>query len=573
MQIMPGLVLAEPSKRGSFLLVVGSPFGALSPLHFFNSMAVGVVANCWPPASTQASLLMADVRCLPGMEGAPAFNEHGAFIGILARPLRQRGGGAEVQLVITWEALASALCHTGINLHACSQKVHDGYGFYSRSEGRVIEAPDLGASHGKPDQLKSSHGGWHLGTSAIDEAAKSVVLVTVGDGAWASGILVNEKGLILTNAHLLEPWRFGKTQSSKLQGERELSVIENASQTGGDSKSSARLMSHESSSNLKILREQINLPIYGNLDLQTISQTDEILSNAANDGVVPEPALEINYRSYRKIRVRIEHPLPRCWHDARAVYVSRGPLDIALLQLDSVPADLLPIKPQEECPLPGTTAVVIGHGLFGPRSELCPSISAGVVSRVVKAGNFSEFSEVEQLPAMLETTAAVHPGGSGGAVVNECGHLIGLVTSNARHSGGSVIPHLNFSIPCAALKPIFAYAFGDMKDLSFLSALGRPDEQLAAVWALVPPTPPRPTHILPFLPKLTGPDSTVPEQKTDPSVQKGSRFAKFLIEKKLELSKQPQPVQEKSEQGLKKWLVENVQSKNSIPAHIFQSRM
>lgn len=29
---------------------------------------------------------------------------------------------------------------------------------------------------------------------------------------------------------------------------------------------------------------------------------------------------------------------------------------------------------------------------------------------------------------MLETTAAVHPGSSGGAVVNSNGHMIGLVT-------------------------------------------------------------------------------------------------------------------------------------------------
>jgi hypothetical protein len=35
-----------------------------------------------------------------GMEGAPAFNRDGAFVGILNRPLRQRSGGAEVQVVI-----------------------------------------------------------------------------------------------------------------------------------------------------------------------------------------------------------------------------------------------------------------------------------------------------------------------------------------------------------------------------------------------------------------------------------------------------------------------------------------
>jgi hypothetical protein len=31
---------------------------------------------------------------------------------------------------------------------------------------------------------------------------------------WASGILLNSQGLILRNAHLLETWRFGKTQIS-----------------------------------------------------------------------------------------------------------------------------------------------------------------------------------------------------------------------------------------------------------------------------------------------------------------------------------------------------------------------
>lgn len=32
--------------------------------------------------------------------------------------------------------------------------------------------------------------------------------------------------------------------------------------------------------------------------------------------------------------------------------------------------------------------------------------------------------------------------------------------SNAKHGGGTVIPHLNFSIPCAALEPIFKFSEG-----------------------------------------------------------------------------------------------------------------
>lgn len=63
-----------------------------------------------------------------------------------------------------------------------------------------------------------------------------------------------------------------------------------------------------------------------------------------------------------------------------------------------------------------------------------PSVCSGVVAKVVKATmpnsySFSQEGNTQgQFPVMLETTAAVHPGGSGGAVVNSDGHMIGLVT-------------------------------------------------------------------------------------------------------------------------------------------------
>lgn len=57
-----------------------------------------------------------------------------------------------------------------------------------------------------------------------------------------------------------------------------------------------------------------------------------------------------------------------------------------------------------------------------------------MVTKVVKA-KISHSSPSNQegntqghIPVMLETTAAVHPGGSGGAVVDSDGHMIGLVT-------------------------------------------------------------------------------------------------------------------------------------------------
>lgn len=65
-------------------------------------------------------------------------------------------------------------------------------------------------------------------------------------------------------------------------------------------------------------------------------------------------------------------------------------------------------------------------------AALLPSVCSGVVAKVVKTKMPSHYKSLllgdSQFPAMLETTAAVHPGGSGGAVVNAAGHMIGLVT-------------------------------------------------------------------------------------------------------------------------------------------------
>jgi len=59
-----------------------------------------------------------------------------------------------------------------------------------------------------------------------------------------------------------------------------------------------------------------------------------------------------------------------------------------------------------------------------------------VVAKVVEAKTPQSYLSIqpehlhnrEFFPAMLETTAAIHPGASGGAVINSDGHMIGLVT-------------------------------------------------------------------------------------------------------------------------------------------------
>ncbi|RWW65986.1 hypothetical protein BHE74_00026680 [Ensete ventricosum] len=136
-------------------------------------------------------------------------------------------------------------------------------------------------------------------------------------------------------------------------------------------------------------------------------------------------------------------------------------------------------------------------------------------------------TEKGSVPVMLQTTAAVHPGASGGAVVDSDGHMIGLITSNAKHGGGRTIPHLNFSIPCAALLPVFR--FSDDYDLSMLKVLDEPNDLLSSVWSLAP------------LPSQS--NQSISEKNDQEG--KGSRFSKFLAEKHSGLEDLTSTIKEK----------------------------
>ncbi|XP_050287045.1 glyoxysomal processing protease, glyoxysomal isoform X1 [Quercus robur] len=508
---VPNIVISPLNKRGDFLLALGSPFGVLSPLHFFNSISVGSIANCYPPNSLNRSLLMADIRGLPGIEGGPVFGEHAHLIGIFIKPLRQKASGAEVQLVIPWEAMATACCDL---LRKDPQNAEKGPGY---KEGNFNAVGKAFLSDGKDldgtfRYLHKHLDSYYPSQLAVEQAMGAICLVTCDDGVWASGVLLNNQGLILTNAHLLEPWRFGKTT---VRGVRYGSQSEDLSFL---TEESASLVQNRVEGNQKI---QSLLP-------KSLKTVNTFLSNEFSGY-----KMNSSYRGHRNIRVRLDHRQPWVWCDAKVLYVCKGPLDVALLQLEYVPDQLSPIIVDFECPSLGSKAYVIGHGLFGPRCGFFPSVCSGVVAKVVKATmpnsySFSQEGDTQgQFPVMLETTAAVHPGGSGGAVVNSDGHMIGLVTSNARHGGGTVIPHLNFSIPCAALAPIFKFS-EDMQDLSLLRILDQPNEHLSSVWALMPPLSPKP----PPLPNL--PQSLLEDNNKE---GKGSRFAKFMAERQELLKK------------------------------------
>ncbi|XP_042646916.1 peroxisomal leader peptide-processing protease [Tyto alba] len=65
-----GRASASRLRKGEGLLACGSPFGALCPDLFLNTLSKGVVSNV---AGEENALLLTDARCLPGTEGGGAF--------------------------------------------------------------------------------------------------------------------------------------------------------------------------------------------------------------------------------------------------------------------------------------------------------------------------------------------------------------------------------------------------------------------------------------------------------------------------------------------------------------------
>ncbi|KAL9257212.1 Glyoxysomal processing protease, glyoxysomal-like protein [Drosera capensis] len=302
---LPKIMISPSNRRGDVLLAMGSPFGILSPVRFFNSIVVGCISNKYPPTSSDGSLLLADIRCLPGMEGGPIFGEARYLIGLLIRPLKQ-AGGAEIQLVITWQAIAAALYGRCYDMRP-EKASHCANANCDNLMSIEINSPFQGSLPHYIHRQSMDSGALE---SPIWKAAAAVCLVTMDNGVWASGILLNNHDLILTNAH-------------------------------------------------------------------------------------------INLHS-----------------------------------------------------------------------------------------------------------------------VNSAGHMVGLVTSNAKHGRGTVIPHMNFSIPCAALEPVFKFS-EDMEKLSILEELDRPYENLSSVWALMPPLSPPPKHGW----------HNVVMKEDDEKQEKGSLFTKFIADR------------------------------------------
>jgi len=78
-----------------------------------------------------------------------------------------------------------------------------------------------------------------------------------------------------------------------------------------------------------------------------------------------------------------------------------------------------------------------------------PGLGQQVLEQSISEGIVSSPSRQIEGAEYVQHTAAVNPGNSGGALLDEKGHLIGMVTLKAR------LENVSFAIPAKSIRAIF----------------------------------------------------------------------------------------------------------------------
>jgi len=152
-------------------------------------------------------------------------------------------------------------------------------------------------------------------------------------------------------------------------------------------------------------------------------------------------------------------------HDITGTLAIDAQRDIVLLALQDVKTPTLRLGDSRKVTI-GDQVYVIGNprGLEG-------TFSQGIVSSIRKVGS----------DTLLQITAPISPGSSGGPVLNDRGEVIGVAAATFR--GGQ---NLNFAIPVSYLKLLLSKESSvrplsakppSRQDMSILSSLGRPNTE------------------------------------------------------------------------------------------------
>jgi S1-C subfamily serine protease len=117
--------------------------------------------------------------------------------------------------------------------------------------------------------------------------------------------------------------------------------------------------------------------------------------------------------------------------------------DLAVIRAKVAPDDLKPATLASTADLyPGDTVVAVGFP-FG----IGPSVSSGVVAGLKREFDDPTDKDKPTLTNLIQFTAAVNPGNSGGPLVNRDGEVVGIVTAIYNPTGQRVFAGMAFAVP------------------------------------------------------------------------------------------------------------------------------
>jgi serine protease DegQ len=117
--------------------------------------------------------------------------------------------------------------------------------------------------------------------------------------------------------------------------------------------------------------------------------------------------------------------------------------DLAVIRAKTNPDDLKPATLASTAGLyPGDTVVAVGFP-FG----IGPSVSSGVVAGLKREFDDPTEKDKPTLTNLIQFTAAVNPGNSGGPLVNRDGEVVGIVTAIYNPTGQRVFAGMAFAVP------------------------------------------------------------------------------------------------------------------------------
>lgn len=189
-------------------------------------------------------------------------------------------------------------------------------------------------------------------------------------------------------------------------------------------------------------------------------------------------------------------------------YVDAWPgRDIALLHVECSPEKLHPLEIAKSPPRPGERVAAFGSPL-----GLSGSVSDGIVGGVRQSKELQTLGPVDIDALLIQTTAPISHGNSGGPLVNLKGMVVGINTLGFASHGGQ---NVNFAVSSAEVPSV---ALGENKRLLSIAPYASPNERIAMC-------PPGTRYIDPSGKMTSTPDNKIPPVDTLPRISTPAEYA------------------------------------------------